>query len=140
MSRTWLQRTLLLHVLRLANGCQIDIFTTTAASADRPVHDTDVAGHQQPAIVSEVGFTVMANVASAPPLRPGANCALSGDAVEQLPKMAVDGTPVLQHIKLEESIAVVRFVTHAAAAMLPQPSLQPVPRLHIHGNMLQHRS
>ena len=84
------------------------------------MHDTNVAGHQQPAIVSEVNRSFVVNVASAAPLRPGANCALSGDAIEQLPKMAVDGTPVLQHIKLEESVAVVRSVTQVAAAMLPQ--------------------
>ncbi len=82
------------------------------------MHDTGVAGHQQPTVVCEVSSTGMGKVASSAPLGPGANGAHRGDAGEQLPKMAVDGT--LVDIKLEESIAVVRFVTRAAAAMLLQ--------------------
>ncbi len=79
----------------------------------------------------------MGKAASSAPLGSEANGAHSGDAGEQLPKMAVDGA--LVDIKLEDSIAVVRFVTHAAAPRCSSSSLRPVPKLHVHGNMLQHR-
>ena len=129
-----------LHVLRLANGCQIVIYATGAASADKPVHDTGVVGYQQLAIGSEVGFQVMGDVAAAAPLKSRTIGAQSGDAVRQLPDVAVDGTLVLQHVKLEESVAVVRSVLASRCCRAVEQPLQPPCRLLIHRHVLQHSS